>query len=123
MRLKPRATREKPTADQQIEAALHDLDLTNPRDQAIQARWQREAMLPPLPDDRGAEILAAPGCEYNSDTRHQFREWLLRQPGGRELYNDWIKARMRLREEGKLAPDSATSDDGRRAWAQRRGAI
>jgi hypothetical protein len=118
MKLK-KATREKPTADQLIEAALHDLDLTDPRDQAIQARWQREAGLPALNDERGAAILAEPEHEYDSDTRAQFRGWLLAQPNGRELYGDWIKTRMRLREEGKLAPDSATSDDGRRAWARR----
>jgi hypothetical protein len=120
MRFKPKHTCDKPSVDQVIEAALHDLDPERyPQDRAIAERWAHEANLPALSDANGAEILEHPEEEYDSDTRARFRRWLLGQPNGRVLYSDWIKARMCLREEGKLAPDSATSQDGRRKWAQR----
>ena len=87
-------------ADQVIENAIGGLDLNCPRDRVIAARWQREAALPPLSDERGADILADPEgtLDLGSDEKAQFRRWLRAQSGGVRLHEDWILARMRARE-------------------------
>jgi len=94
-----RGRQQVPASVDQIERALTDLDPNNPRNRAIARRWAHEDALPPLPDEEGLAILQNPLADYDSDTKARFRRWARGQPGGVEVYQQWILQRMRHREE------------------------